>query len=637
MAQRASKSDNQSLNMPNNKNEINSFYPLFFTAAFILILIQYPFSNFDAIFYDLWVKFTPKSQPTQEYVVISLDEMNDQILGEYYPYTYATHSKILKKILPEKPLLVNYFVHLEEPLESDDEKFYDEFVKLIEDYQNEDSGYFRFGTSIDLWGEQVPPDRVKVFGYSPALINVDGESFAKDSVHRKALINISSEDTLHLWSANVIRQAEGEDPLDATSIWGAYYDSEADATFAYYRHMINFFDEDDSHVYKIPFYRILNGDTPPGFFKNKVVLIGPQYESNSDDFVLTSFGKENRIPKTLVHASLINSLSLEKTIYPISDLVSDILSLLIAIILSFVISKVQPTRGLLITIFLICSLLIFSYLSFAFLGIWLKIAHIILSIFIVYYIWVPFRAIAEYQSRYAIEEETKILKQVENLKQNFISLMSHDLKTPVAKIAGMADILRLKIGEDHPEKKIVNDIILSTKELNSFITSILDLTKVESQNLQLNIQSKDINVIIEGIVEKLQFEANSKDIKVSADLSPLYPIEIDVTLMNRVISNIVENAIKYSNRSSEVRIRTYDDEKWVYIEVKDTGPGIEEKDLAHIFDKFYRVKNDQSHKIKGSGLGLYLVKYFIELHKGEIDVSSVVGEGTTFTIKLINK
>lgn len=106
--------------------------------------------------------------------------------------------------------------------------------------------------------------------------------------------------------------------------------------------------------------------------------------------------------------------------------------------------------------------------------------------------------------------------------------------------------------------------------------------------------------------------------------------------MNRVLSNLIENAIKYSGENTEVTIKTYDDEKWVYIDIQDNGVGISEDDLQNIFEKFYRVKNDASHKIKGTGLGLYLVKYFVELHGGTIIAKSSVNAGTTFQIKLKN-
>ena len=270
-------------------------------------------------------------------------------------------------------------------------------------------------------------------------------------------------------------------------------------------------------------------------------------------------------------------------------------------------------------------------------GWWIKLSHLVLSIFVVYYIWVPFRAIEEYQTRYAIQEETKLLKQVDNLKQNFISLMSHDLKTPVAKIAGIADILKLKFNNTPEQTELIDNVVNSTKELNNFINSILDLTKIESQNLTLRKESKDVNKIIEGIIEKLEFEAESKQMKIESELSPLYPIQIDTVLMNRVISNLIENAIKYAGKEKTVVIKTWDDAEWVYVEIKDNGVGVGPDDLAHIFDKFYRVKNDSTHSIKGSGLGLYLVKYFIELHNGVITATSQLGEGTSFIIKLKNE
>jgi len=290
-----------------------------------------------------------------------------------------------------------------------------------------------------------------------------------------------------------------------------------------------------------------------------------------------------------------------------------------------------------ITIGLILGAIVFSYILFITLGLWLYITHIILTIFVVYYIWVPFRAIGEYQRRYAIQEETKLIKKVENLKQNFISLMSHDLKTPVAKIAGLADVMKQKFSGNDDLNKDLSTIIESTKDLNKFITSILDLTKIESRNLDLKKAPKDINPIIQNIVNGLVFEAADKKIHFELDLSPLYPVQIDVSLIIRVISNLIENAIKYSGENSTITIKSWDDEKWIYVKIQDNGIGINENDIEHIFDKFYRVKNDASHSIKGTGLGLYLVKYFVELHGGRISAESSIGEGTVFNIMLKNE
>ena len=216
--------------------------------------------------------------------------------------------------------------------------------------------------------------------------------------------------------------------------------------------------------------------------------------------------------------------------------------------------------------------------------------------------------------------------------------MSHDLKTPVAKIAGLTDNMLNQRQFSSPEgEKNLRSIVDSTKELNKFITSILDLTKIESRNLTLNMVNKDINNTIEMVVNNLRFEASNTNVRVEKELGPLYPIQFDPNLMNRVLSNLIENAIKYSGEGSAVKVTTWDDEKWVYIEIADNGVGIPAGDIENIFEKFYRVKNDASHSIKGTGLGLYLVKYFVELHGGEISVSSELGQGTKFQIKLKNE
>ena len=298
-----------------------------------------------------------------------------------------------------------------------------------------------------------------------------------------------------------------------------------------------------------------------------------------------------------IHGIIIHSLINNKTVAEIPLIFTKIMSLLIAFFLSYLISRYQPAKGLLVAITLIIFFVVSSYIIFVSTGYWLRISHIILSIFVVYYIWVPFRAIVEYQTRYAIEEETKIIKRVDRLKQNFISLMSHDLKTPVAKISGIADLLNTQYQNEPKQKELIQNIITSTKELNNFINSILDLTKIESRNLNLNKQSKDINSILEIIAKEVDFDARTGEVEIEMNLEPLYPIEVDTTLIKRVFSNLVGNAIKYSGKESKISISSWDDDDWVYIKIQDNGVGIEAEDLDHIFEKFYRVKHDASHKI----------------------------------------
>ncbi len=614
--------------------DYNNFYPFFFTIVFILILIQYTFNSLDAIFYDLWVRGDVFLDTPEEVVLITLDDESDQFLGEVYPYTYATHSRFIKKLLKDQPAIVNYIVPLIEPENDVDKNYQYEFKKQILNYKS-GGGTFRFGTLLDRWGEQVPPKDLQDLGYSLSVVNIDNYTFAKDDVSRRAIINVSGEDSLHLWIAHkYLERDEGADTNFDHQ--GVYYNREADALFAMFRYSANP-SETSEGIRSIPYHRVLVGNFPNGFFTNKIVLIGSKYPSNPSDYVNTPFNKKlSKAPKINIHGLIVDALIKRNTVYRVPDWLSDVIAILLSIILSFIISRVQPTKGLIITISIMIGVFLFSYFIFTGLGVWIKLSHIILSIFVVYYIWVPFRAIGEYQTRYAIQEEAKLLKKVDNLKQNFISLMSHDLKTPVAKIAGIADILQTQYDNKPEVKTHLTNIVNSTKDLNNFITSILDLTKIESRNLDLKKTSRDVNKIIEGLVVKLRYEAEVNKVTLKKELEPLYPITVDVVLINRVISNLVENAIKYSGEDTSVVIKTWDDEEWVYIEISDTGVGIKPDDLDSIFDKFYRVKNDSTHAIKGSGLGLYLVKYFIELHQGEISAESTVGEGTTFLVKLIN-
>ena len=615
--------------------ELSEYYPLFFTLIFIIVLFQYPLTSLESIIYDLKVRGDFGVSPSKEIVIITMDEESDDYLGDIYPYTYATHTRLLQRLIPSAPKSINYFVSMPD-IEKEDESYFIDFKKRLQNYAK--AGNVNFTTELsELYGELLPPEELRDFDYSLAQINVDNATFAKDDVVRRAIFNVSGEESAHLLIANEFRQTIGKTPLTASDVIGTYYNDEADANFVLFRYPA-------SPIYSefkyrsIPFHRVLVGNFSPDLFKDKIVLIGPNYISQSNNFFLTPFNQEEyKAPKLIIHASIIDSFLQNKTIKMLPRIASNILAFILAITLSLLISKIKPKDGLIITLLVLFSIFIISYLLFVLVGLWLYTAHIIVTVFVVYYIWIPFRAIGEYQRRFAIQEETKLLKQVEKLKQNFLSLMSHDLKTPVAKIAGVADNLYTQSANSPEVREKALLIVDSTKELNKFISSILDLTKIESSNIGLNKISKDVNGLIENIVEDLSFSANQKKIKIETELAPLYPIEMDVTLITRVISNLVENAIKYSGANSNVEVKTWDDEKWVYIEIKDNGAGIPEEELSNIFEKFYRIKNDANHSIKGTGLGLYLVKYFVELHGGKISVSSILGKETKFLVKLVNK
>lgn len=618
------------------KIDLSDYYPLLFTLIFVTILFQYPLASFESIIYDLKVRWDFGVKPTPEIVIVTLDEESDDYLGDVYPYSYATHTRFLERILRSQPKIIDYFVKMPEVANDEDVNFTGFKTKLLTFTGN--GGKVNFATEIDeVRGEELPPVALRNFNYSLAQLTIDNNIFAKDDVVRRAIFNVSGEESLHLLTANQFRTLKGNNKINVPDVIGAYYNEEADANFVLFRYS-------SSPVYSefkyktIPYHRVLVGNFSPEIFKDKIVLIGPNYISQSDNFYLTPFNlEEYKAPKLILHATIIDSLIQNKTIKALPRSVSNIMAFIVAIALSILISKLKPKDGLIITLLVLASILLVSYLLFVLMGLWLYTAHLVVTVFVVYYIWIPFRAIGEYQRRYAIQEETKLLKQVEKLKQNFLSLMSHDLKTPVAKIAGVADNLYTQ-NSGNPDIREKSQLIIdSTKELNKFISSILDLTKIESSNFGLNKASKDVNLIVESVIKDVNFSANQKNVQVIKQLSPLYPIEIDANLMTRVISNLVENSVKYSGPGSIVEVTTWDDEKWVFIEIKDNGVGIPAEELSNIFEKFYRIKNDANHSIKGTGLGLYLVKYFVELHGGTISVDSIAGQETKFLVKLVNK
>lgn len=618
------------------KFDLSDYYPLFFTLIFVTILFQYPLASLESIFYDLRVRLDFGIKPTREIVIVTMDEESDDYLGDTYPYTYATHSRFLEKLLSAQPKIINFFARMPE-VTIDDKPYFEEFRKSLLIFDSK-GGKVNFGTEIDeTVGEILPPEGLRDFNYSLAQLNIDNSTFAKDDVVRRAIFNVSGEESVHLLTANQFRIMKGMATINVPDVLGAYYNDEADANFVLFRYASSPIYSDFKYK-TIPYHRVLVGNFSPEIFKDKIVLIGPNYISQRDNFYLTPFNQEEyKAPKLIIHATIIDAFFQNKTIKMIPRMVSNVMAFVLGIILSILISRLKPKDGLIITILMLVAILLISYLLFVLIGFWLYTAHLVVTVFVVYYIWIPFRAIGEYQRRFAIQEEAKILKKVEKLKQNFLSLMSHDLKTPVAKIAGVADNLYHQ-NQGNPEIREKSQLIIdSTKELNKFISSILDLTKIESSNFGLNKVSKDVNSLVEAVVKELSFSAGQKGVTIKKELAPLYPIQIDSTLITRVISNLVENAIKYSGNGSVVHVKTWDDEKWVYIEITDNGTGIPPEEILNIFEKFYRIKNDANHSIKGTGLGLYLVKYFVELHGGTISVESTLGKETKFLVKLLNQ
>jgi len=239
------------------------------------------------------------------------------------------------------------------------------------------------------------------------------------------------------------------------------------------------------------------------------------------------------------------------------------------------------------------------------------------------------------EKRWQAEKKAQYLRELDELKSNFLSLMSHDLKTPIAKVQALTERLAREaqnLSFDHRE--ILASIQRSNEELGQYILSILNFQRIESQELKPNKKSNDINVIIEDIVQRLEALAQDKGVQVKLELEPMFPAEFDEQQIRQVLNNLVDNAIKYNKPGTIVIVSSADLGDFLQVSVKDNGVGIEKDQMERLFKKFSRSEKGSSERVRGTGLGLYLAKYFIELHGGKIEVESKIGEGTSFRFTL---
>lgn len=224
------------------------------------------------------------------------------------------------------------------------------------------------------------------------------------------------------------------------------------------------------------------------------------------------------------------------------------------------------------------------------------------------------------------------LSGVETLRTDFIANVSHELKTPLAVMQNYGTLLQNPDLSEEQRIEYGKAIQEQTKRLSSLVMNILKLNKLENQQIYPNVEKYYLG---EQLCEcMLEFESlwEEKNIEIEVDIEEDAKIEADKELLSLVWHNLLSNALKFTEPDGKVTLALHLDEKYAYVEVKDTGCGMDAETGKNIFKKFYQ--GDTSHATKGNGLGLALVKRVIDICGGEIAVSSQLGEGSTFTIKL---
>lgn len=227
------------------------------------------------------------------------------------------------------------------------------------------------------------------------------------------------------------------------------------------------------------------------------------------------------------------------------------------------------------------------------------------------------------------------MQKIENTRQEFVSNVSHELKTPITSIKVLADSLLMQ--EDTPVELYREFLVDITEEIereNKIINDLLSLVKLNKTAGDMNISSININELLEQILRRLRPIAKKQNIEMIYESFRPVMAEVDEVKISLAISNLIENAIKYNTTDGWVRVSLNADHKYFFIKVSDSGIGIPEDVQDLIFERFYRVDKARSRETGGTGLGLAITRNVIQMHRGAIRVYSKEGEGTTFNVRI---
>ena len=227
------------------------------------------------------------------------------------------------------------------------------------------------------------------------------------------------------------------------------------------------------------------------------------------------------------------------------------------------------------------------------------------------------------------------MRALDQSRQEFVANVSHELKTPMTSIKVLADSLLVE--QDVPAqlyREFMEDIVSEIDRENRIITDLLALVKMDKKVQDLNIASLNINDLVELILKRLRPIARKKDVEVVFESMRPVVAEVDEVKMTLIMTNLVENAIKYNKEHGWIKVELDADHQYFTFTVSDSGIGIPEDALAHICERFYRVDKSHSREIGGTGLGLSITKSAVLMHRGTLTINSVEGEGSSFVVKI---
>jgi two-component system phosphate regulon sensor histidine kinase PhoR len=242
----------------------------------------------------------------------------------------------------------------------------------------------------------------------------------------------------------------------------------------------------------------------------------------------------------------------------------------------------------------------------------------------------------EKQGSFAVFVDVTEVRRLESLRRDFVANVSHELRTPVTAIRSAAETVQSAAREDPAATLQFLDIIARNAErLHELVEDLLDLSRIESRELRLTLEPLDSAGVFSHVASLFKERAEKKRIKLIEEFPKgLARAHGDRRALEHVLTNLVDNAVKYCGSGAEIRLRAVENGESLRLVVEDTGPGIEARHLPRVFERFYRVDPGRSRELGGTGLGLSIVKHLAESMGGTVGVESTPGVGTKFSLTL---
>lgn len=240
---------------------------------------------------------------------------------------------------------------------------------------------------------------------------------------------------------------------------------------------------------------------------------------------------------------------------------------------------------------------------------------------------------------FAYEIKARKLEETDKMKDDFISMASHELKSPLTAIAGYAELLSDNISGNNTketkedQEKYLSNIGVSVKRLTALVEDLLNVSRIEQNRLPVSMQPINISSLVSEVVDEMKVSADKKGLLITNSIQNISLASADPERVKQIMINLISNAIKYTPKGS-IDIKAKEDSDYVYAIVEDTGLGISSENMKQLFSKFYRIKTAQTENISGTGLGLWIAREISRKMGGDLIAESIEGVGSRFILKI---